>query len=37
MKTMKTASSSGILKTIYHIGSHELLFGKRILQRFEIS
>ena len=34
---MKTASSSGILKIIYHNGSYVLLFGKRKLQRFEIS
>ena len=34
---MKTASSSGILKTIYHNGSYLLLFRKRKLQIFEIS
>ena len=34
---MKTTSSSGILKTMYHNGSYLLLFGKRKLQSFEIS
>ena len=34
---MKTTSSSGILKTMYHNGSYLLLSGKRKLQSFEIS
>ena len=33
---MKTSSSSGILRTIYHNGSY-LLFEKRKLQSFGIS
>ena len=34
---MKTTSSSGILKTIYHNSGYLLLFGKIKLQSFEIS
>ena len=34
---MKTASASGILKTIYHNGNFLLIFGKRKSQSFEIS
>ena len=34
---MKTTSSSGILKTLYHNGNYLLLFGKRELQSFEVS
>ena len=34
---MKTTSSSGILKTVYHNGRYLLLFGKKKLQSFEIS
>ena len=34
---VKTTSSSGILKTIYHNWSYLLLFGKRKLISFEIS
>ena len=33
---MKITSSSGICETIYHNDSYLLLFGKRILQGFEI-
>ena len=33
---VKTTSSSGILKTIYHNGNYLLLFEKRKLQSFEI-
>ena len=31
---MKVTSSSGVFKTIYHIGSYLLLFEKRRLQKF---
>ena len=34
---LKTSSSSEILKTVYHNVSCLLLFGKRKLERFEIS
>ena len=34
---MKTTSSSGIIKTIYHNGGYLLLFGKRKSQSFEVS
>ena len=38
MKKIKITSSSEISRTIYnHNGSYLLLFGKRILQNFEIS
>ena len=37
LSQMKTTSSSGILKTVQHNGSYLLLFGKRKLQRFEVS
>ena len=33
---MNTTSSSGMLKTIYNIGSYLLLFGKKKIQSFEI-
>ena len=33
---VKTTSSSGTLKTIYHNGNYLLLFEKRKLQSFEI-
>ena len=34
---MKLSSSSGTYKAIYQNDSYLLLFGKRILQSFEIS
>ena len=34
---VKISSTSGMHKTIYHNGSHLLLFGKKKLQRLEIS
>ena len=34
---MKTTSSSRVLETRYHSGSHLLLFGKRKLQSVETS
>ena len=38
MKKIKITSSSEISRTIYnHNGNHLLLFGKGILQNFEIS